>query len=41
MSGGLALSFGGNTFLNLNKKGARFIEAKWDHALLRQNGTVF
>ena len=33
--------FGGNTFLNLNKMGARFIEAKWERVLVKQNARAF
>ena len=41
MGGGLTLSFVGKTFLNLNKMGARFIEAKWERVLLKQNDMAF
>ena len=41
MGGGLALSFGGNTFLNLNKTRALFIEEKRAHVLVKQNACAF
>ena len=39
--GGLFWRVRWNTFLNLNKTGARIIEEKWDRTLLKQNGRTF